>query len=351
MKLLEFVQSLKSVMRMHIRCDFTIVFVAGNSSADLDSITSSISYSYLQYMNSDKYVFPLINIPREDIKLRRDVDWLFNDIGIDTNDLLFVEDLKELPVSAKFILVDHNSPQGYVKEYISKDQSKVLAVVDHHIDEGLYLNANPRIIESCGSCSSLVNIYFKDTIKKLKFDTNERKMFISGVCTDTSGLNFRVEPKDIESVSLFSVDSVELVSLSTGLRNAKDDIKGLSVLDLLRKDYKEFETKEGKLGISSTTANFQYFKEEFKDDDFLNSVESWIKERGIFKLVVMTSNNDKDGNFTREIGFSQLDSLVGFDELELTPIEEINGFKIFKQNNIKASRKQVAPILVNLYNQ
>lgn len=352
MRLNQFVKLIKEEIARQQKGNANIVFVSGNSSADLDSITSCITYSYLQYKSNGKWVFPLINIPKRDINLRRDVHSLFNDVSINTDDLIFIDDLKTISSPLDFILVDHNSPQGFVKEYIEKHKNtNIDAIIDHHVDEGRYLNASPRIIEPCGSCSSLINVHFKETVKRLDLDENELKMFISGVCADTSGLKNRVETKDIESISLFGLNASGLVDLTAILRKAKDDITGLSMLDLLCKDYKEFDTNRGKLGISSTTANFQYFKKEFNDDGFLKAVQSWIEERGIFELVIMTSGTDENGDFHREIGFSSPTSLSGLSELSLDPINNIGEFQVFNQRNIKASRKQVAPLLVNLYNQ
>lgn len=351
MNVTQFTRSLKAIVRKHLRCDFTLVFVCGNSSADLDSITSSINFSYLEYKKSGKWVFPLINIPRADLNLRRDVCWLLEKSLIDADDLLFVEDLKAIETPVEFILVDHNVPQGYVKEYISANGSKIYGIIDHHVDEGKYPDANPRIVESCGSCSSLVNIYYKDTIAKTTFDAPELMLLTSGVCADTSGLKFRVEPKDVESMALFGLDSLGLVELTKNLHEAKDNIEGLSMMELLKKDYKEFDTKRGKLGISSITATFDYCKTQFQEKGVTDAIAERIKERGIFELVVMATHTNNKGEFCRDIGFSHMASTEGLEELKLTPFDDFNGFKMYHQGNLGASRKKVAPLLVSLYNQ
>jgi hypothetical protein len=52
------------------------------------------------------------------------------------------------PPAHKSVL-DHNH---FKVDGIDADKVAVLGVVDHHVDEGLYKDAKPRIVEPCGSC-------------------------------------------------------------------------------------------------------------------------------------------------------------------------------------------------------
>ena len=46
-------------------------------------------------------------------------------------------------------ILDHNH---FKVEGIDAREINVLGVVDDHVDENLYLDAKPRIVQQCGSC-------------------------------------------------------------------------------------------------------------------------------------------------------------------------------------------------------
>ena len=63
--------------------------VVGNEAADLDSMASAVLYAY--YLNlKDESVnsFPLINIPKADFKLRTEAVYLFEDAGVNIEELI-----------------------------------------------------------------------------------------------------------------------------------------------------------------------------------------------------------------------------------------------------------------------
>ena len=73
-------------------------------------------------------------------------------------DLLALDDLPYLRASLArkvggFVLVDH---PVILSEFGEDGASKVIGLIDHHSDRHTYPNANPRIVEMTGSCSSLV---------------------------------------------------------------------------------------------------------------------------------------------------------------------------------------------------
>ncbi|GME79280.1 unnamed protein product [Ambrosiozyma monospora] len=92
-----------------------ITLVSGNQSCDLDSVVSAISYSFLHHLalqsntnttiNSalDKkhVILPLLNIPQEDLHLRRDIEYALAQAEIDSSSLLFLTDLQPLIANDK----------------------------------------------------------------------------------------------------------------------------------------------------------------------------------------------------------------------------------------------------------
>ena len=138
--------------------------VYGNESADMDSVASAITYAYFNYVyDPTQLVIPIINIPRCDLPLRRDILFALDKISITEDLLYFNEDLNKFiqvhEAGIETVLVDHN-------DLPKLDGIRtVVGVIDHHADLGLYKDASPRVIRPTGSCSSLVFNYWIGLIK------------------------------------------------------------------------------------------------------------------------------------------------------------------------------------------
>ncbi|BFZ54601.1 Exopolyphosphatase [Savitreella phatthalungensis] len=141
------------------------VLVVGNESADLDSCVSSIAFAVLRDIAQTASAgevrhIPIVNVDRSDLHLRKELSVLLPVVGLSMDDLICRD---ELPREAEtertnWALVDHNH---FRVRNVSADNAEVVAVVDHHVDEGLYLSAEPRLISTAGSCTSLVLDHFK----------------------------------------------------------------------------------------------------------------------------------------------------------------------------------------------
>lgn len=207
-----------------------VLFVTGNESADLDSCASSIlnAYYYTIAIDSGKapklpwafnpyIVIPLINIPREDLKLRPDITFMLDTVGYSTHALAFLDDFSNTssdsnfsPIDASVFLVDHNKLTGLTKQLFKSD--KVVGVLDHHVDENVYPFANPRIIKNAGSCMSVVTNYWASQLKEsLEFSSKADKdsvniaaLGLSPIISDTSGLKSKVEQDDTQAYEFYS---------------------------------------------------------------------------------------------------------------------------------------------------
>lgn len=72
-----------------------LTIVVGNESADLDSCVSSIAYGYLQTSKgtSQETIVPVLNLAREDIKLRAELLLLLKASDISEADLICRDEL------------------------------------------------------------------------------------------------------------------------------------------------------------------------------------------------------------------------------------------------------------------
>lgn len=386
-------------------------FVTGNQSADLDSVISAISYSYFNYRKNKTFLIPLINISRNDFRLRRDIEALLKSHSITEDYLYFVEDLKNLTTSSQtpieLILVDHCNIQGeLLTKMLHEGLLDVISIIDHHQDEQVFLKADPRIINSNGSCSSLVFNYWYDqfTDKSVFYESNNEivLLLLGPLLIDTTNMSQKVEEADvnalekyqdilmkvnnlIENVGEFSgtssgdVDSV-LRKFYKQIKAAKKDLNGFKFYDILKKDYKQFEfesKKNGQIiraGFSSIGKSYSWLFLKYNAEEISETFRD-IREDFNLDLLVMTTSytTTETEKYTREFGFTfnssspykelliQLSDLAK-DDLELNSdiyhvkdvdsmfrdLNEDQVFKVFNQGNIKASRKQIVPVVKNI---
>ena len=320
--------------------------------------------------------------------------------NLTTDHLLTLDDLQtkggELdllePQQTKWVLVDHNAPQGDLgKRYAHR----VGGVIDHHQEEHKVpedTHCEPRIVENAGSCTSLVTNYVREAWTKLSSashgnDTTERlwdaqvaKMALASILIDTVNL------EDLSKVTKHDQDAVQYLEakvfehpkmaktynrqkLYEEVSNAKQDIEQLCVTDILRKDYKEWTENGKKLGISAVVKPLDFLLSKAKQEMDLSKVDAFsvlvgkfCKQRHLDLYATMTAFSDESKEFRRELFLRSTnpssDSIAekferhAKDELGLTVWEggkltERSGDwqQAWRQVQTQHSRKQVAPLL------
>ncbi|CAG8607261.1 5510_t:CDS:1 [Racocetra fulgida] len=348
----------------------------------------SISYAYLstQSCPSDTMYLPIIQIPRSDFSLRPECNFVFQKYEISTASLIFLDEISDhLSIISKsynlsLILLDHNKLIGIWNQFADK----VDTILDHHQDEGLYLNIRERYIEGVGSATSLVVLKFKDTQNWNKIIAN---LLLSAILVDTALLDFsqgRTTQKDQEAVDLLldildpSDPKIFIKDYYDEIQNAKSNITHLSNFDLLRKDYKEYnlewttknETKICAMGISSVVWTLKdWILREGGVEKFIEAVGNYIQEKKLDLGIIMLAFDHKgDVGFKREMviyskkgPFCQKEVLERFEKIiglnEIKYFENGKGdrekeestIKYYEQKDIKISRKKVYPIIKDMF--
>jgi exopolyphosphatase len=338
----------------------------GNSSGDMDSVVSSIGFSYFSSLaNAEadvhKQILPVISFHRDDLKLRKDIEYTLHKVGLFEDDLIFINDVAKLKCDRyELNLVDHNEIDSeFFKSEGIREKATVVSIIDHHVDGGLYGDTtNPRIIETCGSCSSLVYRYFAKEIVDATLNEPERELLLTPILIDTSCLTQRTENADKEAVAALTKGhetTVNLEALTDKAKAEKHNTTGLTMYDLLRKDYKEYDDcgNDLKLGISSVGESISHLRERYGGDTAVAAaVAQWMQQRHLHVFALMTSYVDDDGDgFTREIAL--FTSVPGLKEalvaqlagpLRLEPAADVDSVWYF-QRDVQKSRKAVAPLL------
>ncbi|EHK45920.1 hypothetical protein TRIATDRAFT_40762 [Trichoderma atroviride IMI 206040] len=352
-----------------------LTFVIGNESADLDSLCSAVVLAYLRSNSSPHSLhIPLSNIPRSDLILRTEMTAVLERSGLSPADILTLSELPDLkPEDTRWFLVDHNALTGKLQKF----QSRVIGCIDHHVDEVVTSrDVKPRLIEPCGSCMSLIIDESRtawDALPSLETedatvaeDDNLAKLALAPILIDTLDLQeeHKVKPKDISAVEYLhtKIQSHQFsqTNFFQEITAVKEDIAQLSFYDIFRKDYKEWEESGLKLGISCVVQDFDYLLEKAKNPSvFIDELAAWAKERKLDVASVMTTANP-GGEFQRHllvwgmtdrgvVATNNFPAIAKGLQLEQWKDGLLDGDggkrKAWRQKDLSASRKQVAPLL------
>ncbi|EDV21335.1 uncharacterized protein TRIADDRAFT_60259 [Trichoplax adhaerens] len=345
-----------------------IHIVMGNEAADLDSIVCSITYAYFlaqrSLTESNVRVIPVIDIPRKDFQLRAEISYLFKSIKLKENLLTFADeiDLQALYDANKLSLtiVDHNRLSNKHEQLADC----ITDIVDHHLDEDQFPECD-IILEPVGSCATLIAEQLMDGDCSL-IDNEVGLLLLSAIIVDTANLdvNFaRTTEKDIEIANKLEtyVDFDELpfsrLELYDKMKEAKFNVSHLSTYDLLRKDYKSIAALDQSVGISSVTIPMEEFIER---NQFVNDVSAFGDEKNLAGFVIMSfyfeSDIAKRQLLVYEKACNDNGTKIGLF-LSRAPTLKIEAvdcphpcMQIFKQLNVKDSRKVIMPLVKEFLN-
>jgi len=405
MSIRTFLVSAKKHLQHAIHNNGSASFVIGNESADLDSIACALVYGYiqsstLQASRTNTLTIPVTNIPASDLALRPELTALLSHADVKPSDLITLDDLGKLPLPLKqtrWTLVDHNALLGELRHHYAQE---VCGVIDHHDEEHkVPEDAQPRVVEKSGSCCSLVTNHCRDDWDATSsasssvgaangqdqgivddaaytstWDAQVAKLALGAVLIDTVNMteDSKVTEHDKKAVRYLEAR----INASTKIRKdydrgsfyqeisaAKGDIDGLSLKDILRKDYKQWIEGDLTLGISCVVKPVAYLQD--KGADFMDTIMRFAEERGLQLFAVMTAYETESGDFARQLmlvataegkasaaaqGFAR----VATEELRLENAKLESGadsathvpyVQLWNQKNLAASRKRVGPLL------
>lgn len=286
-------------------------------------------------------------------------------------DLLTLSELPDLkPEDTRWYLVDHNCLTGQLKKF----EGQIVGVIDHHADENaIHTQAEPRVVEPCGSCMSLIVEESRKAWEE-SISTNDNaseedklaKIGLAAILSDTINLTAKekIREKDPKAVSFLESKihdkTFNKTTFYEEILAVKEDITALSFRDIFRKDYKEWEDAGLKLGISCIVQDFDFLiSKAGSASSLLHDFEQWVTERGLDVGSIMTTSNP-EGEFQRHLlvwgvgdkGEEAVQRFVklGEEKLKLETwkdgeLDEGGRRLAWRQKELAASRKQVAPLL------
>ena len=315
--------------------------------------------------------------PRDSFHLRPENLLVFSKASLDSALLLTPSEIPPPPATqpSKYVLVDHN-------RLLSHLTGTVVSIFDHHADEQQHLSADPRVIKPVGSCTSLIAVHFTDSWKTRPSEELQSValLLLSGILIDTGGLKAggKATETDYEAARLIaphtglattsSMAAVEgqvptaLDSYSRQLALQKASVDHLSVGDLLRRDYKEDIVAGLRIGLATVPVGL---KPMVKRDmpTFWSDIDAYMAERHLEILGVLTSYRSKRNKHKRQLLFviqpghtdieTKLFAAIGADKELDCEERRIAGLgkrraRCWRQGNVKATRKQIAPLVKSI---
>ncbi|XP_023223877.1 uncharacterized protein LOC111625080 [Centruroides sculpturatus] len=339
--------------------------VLGNEACDLDSVVSTLVTAYLfQNLNLafGIIVFPVINVPREDLRIRTEVTYFLTKLNIPL-DLLICKDEFDFERlhndgNLSVILVDHNvlAPSDSFLE------TSVIRIIDHHVQENIVKDKYDVTIELVGSCATLVaeKVFEKlpdilDT-QILMINSYTTFIYLGTIIFDTVCLNEnakRVTSKDMEIASKLEslLKDVNKEEIFQEIKKAKFDVSDLTFDELLRKDLKVISNNTINIAISSLPMLLQSVK---TSENIESTVNHFCSKFQYNAVVMMGINIKTETEIKRDIGIYSplsdlqqqiIEFLKNYDDPNLE-LEELEfPFPLFNQKNSSASRKFILPIL------
>jgi exopolyphosphatase len=331
--------------------------VVGNESADLDSIISANLLAYAYHKMGVEHIIPLINIKKQDYKLRTESYGLLKRYDIDESDLIFIDDIDATIIEnandIKVIVVDHNKLPDNLRAW----DANVTAVFDHHQDIGMYADASPRIFDTVGSCSTLIANFVLENAADIYKNEDLAILNISPILVDTVNMDpaqERVTDKDVEIANkLKAFTSADVQKLYDDLQFMKSDVSALSSTDLLRKDYKQWANPKMTYGMASVPLSIADWLK--KGEDIAAACNEYMDDNELKMLIVMTAY--VEGSFKRELIVVAKDeeflanfvSMLNKSGLELTAypteLKSIQPIAVYNQGGLGFSRKKIQPLI------
>jgi len=244
--------------------------VMGNEAGDLDSMACAVVYARLEALRTNETFFPVMNVPRNEMRLRKDNQECFRLAGIDESYLICIDELPILDLASKgrlaLTMVDHNE--------LSCRQAalagSVIRIVDHHRDTGLYNDtvkpADRNVVFPMGSATSLVTeiaLAAGPSGETVLADPACRMMLASTILIDTNNLEDKAKTTDRDVAAMGVLREKASGSQTWGaesnnfLFGKRGDLQGFSAVDVMKKDLKFMKSGNELFAIASAVTSLK----------------------------------------------------------------------------------------------
>ena len=244
--------------------------------------------------------------------------------------------LKEIK-KENVILVDTTEPSQIIN---GLTEENLTAIIDHHNFGGLK-SVKPIFarIEPIGCTGSIIYKILRE--KNVKIDKISAILMITGIISDTLNFHSPSATKEDKKIlkELNKIAKLDIKKFTKNLFAAKSSLKGISVQNIVSKDYKKFEMGKSKVGIGVWETTDPESVNLQKDKVIKALINKKMKEKMdylFFAVVDIIKNN------------SYLYVIGNEEEVLAKKIFNIKAKKnIMFLKGIVSRKKQVVPVLMN----
>lgn len=239
------------------------------------------------------------------------------------------------PTRKKVILVDHNE---YIQSAEGLEEAEILEIIDHHkigdISTSMPINFRNSPV---GSTCTIVYYMYKEHNIKIPFDI--AGALISGILSDTllfkSPTTTSIDRKAVEELN--KIVKLDINRFAMDMFKYGTSLEGQSIEEVFYKDFKEFQLKSFKTGIS------QVFTLDIDDvfnrkDLFLDFIKNVHKRMNYDVTILLVTDILKEGSYI--LYESKHNNLIP------SAFSTLDEQGIFAKN-IVSRKKQVIPKLIN----
>ena len=299
----------------------TEIYIIGHKNPDTDSICSAIAYAYFLKLRGTKTKAVRAGALHEETKF---VLERFN---------VMEPELLEDATGKKLILVDHNE-----KEQRVNGKYEILEIIDHHKFDFSYPVPIFILNKPLGSTSTIIAEMFFE--KNFEIPREIAGLLISGILSDTVIFKSPTTTERDKEIAnkLNKIVGLELIKYGKEMKKKGANIEGLSIRDLIFRDFKEYNFNGKKVGIGQLEL---IETEEFleKKNEIIEEMKK-IKEDGFDSIIFAVTDIMKEGSTLFCVGENEL---VG----KAFGVDFSSGYLYLQ--GIMSRKKQIVPPLEKIF--
>ena len=236
----------------------------------------------------------------------------------------------------KVILVDHNS---YEQSAIGLEDASILEIIDHHnigtIGTNMPINFRNMPV---GSTNTIIYSLYKEN--RIAIPKNMAGLMLSGILSDTLILTSPTTTDyDRDAVKdLSKIAKVNYEEYGFNMIRAGSSLEGMTMEQVLYKDYKTYTIKNAKVGLSQViTTDINDVLD--KTDEYVKLLNTVCEHNNYLYVCLFVTDILKNGTY------------VLYSDRAKEPLEVGFGIKNMKQGtflkNIVSRKKQILPVLMD----
>ncbi|RLI95736.1 MAG: manganese-dependent inorganic pyrophosphatase [Candidatus Altiarchaeales archaeon] len=305
------------------------IYIIGHRNPDTDSICSAIAYAEF----------------KKETETEKEGEYIPARIGDINSETAYVLDrfgfkepiLLDNGAGKKLILVDHNEESQSIENC---SMGEIVEVIDHHKINFKYPKPIFYHSEPIGSTATIIADKFLSCGKKIKKDIGG--ILLSAILSDTVVFKSpTTTKKDIEIANklakIAEIDNIKEFGIA--VKKAKSSLSGLSVLDIIYSDFKDFDFNGKRVGIGQIEIVDKKEYEERKEE-LLMELKNIQKEKDYALLILMITNIMEEGSELLVVGMT--------DKVEKAFGKKVKNNRVYLKG-VMSRKKEIVPPLEGIF--